>query len=506
MSVPLGSQGTGTFLAVNSAVLVIGDGPPAEAAILALKGHPVYWVGETAHSDGRIEGFPYGAVLKVRGQRGRFRVEVSGPTENIWLECGNIVLAPRLLSRLDPSLILPQSSLVRPVSSAASLAASATERVAFFLGEGENEGFSSSLTALNEAVRLAANGVKVYFFFLDAKVSARGLEEVYQRARKSGVRFVRLRDPSLLRVTAEENFLRLQYNDFSLPGRSEFSLNADTLFVGEVYHPGPDFIRLAGLLGVHLDRWGFFQEDNIEFFPVRTNRPGVYVLGEVRGAAFATEVKLEAAAISGETLPFLSGQILAPEVCIQIDSTRCSLCLNCYRNCPSSAIYIDKELETAVINPLACLGCGLCASECPAKAITLPKSEGAEQREGKTIVLACENSGYLAAKSLRLSPWWLEKLEIIPIPCAGRVDEVMVLTALAQGAQKIVVSACREECCRSSVGNRRAEARVLALKERLKTLGLSSNRIEIFSSSANESQEWLKKIMDLIDGIIELGR
>jgi heterodisulfide reductase subunit A-like polyferredoxin len=33
--------------------------------------------------------------------------------------------------------------------------------------------------------------------------------------------------------------------------------------------------------------------------------------------------------------------------------------------------YIDYVCDTAVIDPAKCQGCGVCPSECPAKAITL---------------------------------------------------------------------------------------------------------------------------------------
>lgn len=509
MPAPLRREGTGWVFTVNSTVLVIGDGSPTEAAVQALQAHTVYWVGETARPGALVKAYPDSTVVEVRGQRGHFRVKLAGAKGKLWLECGNIVLAPRLLSQLDPSLVLPLSCLILPVSRAPLIPAQ-ERQVAFYLGEGENEGSFSSVTALNAAIRWAEHGARVYFFFLEIKVAALGLEDVYGKARRLGVRFFRLADPSALQIFAEGQLLRVHYRDTSLPGLPEFSFAVETLFAGEVYRPGPDFSHLADILRVNRDRWGFLQADDVRLFPVRTNRPGVYVLGEVRGPGYATEVKLEAAAIAGETAPFLSGEIVVPKVLARIDSSRCSLCLNCYRNCPASAVNIDYEAETAVINPLACQGCGLCAADCPAKAITLPQFEPlSDQRQGKTIILACENSGHLAARSIPLPLTWRAKLEIIPIPCAAWVDEVMVLKALSQGALRIVVSACRQESCRSSSGNRRVEEKVLAIKERLKTIGFNPGRIELLRSSANAPQEWQTRIAEIITGdevIVEVGR
>ena len=53
-----------------------------------------------------------------------------------------------------------------------------------------------------------------------------------------------------------------------------------------------------------------------------------------------------------------------------MDADKCAACLTCVRVCPYNVPVINRngvaEIETAM-----CHGCGICASECPGKAITL---------------------------------------------------------------------------------------------------------------------------------------
>ena len=49
----------------------------------------------------------------------------------------------------------------------------------------------------------------------------------------------------------------------------------------------------------------------------------------------------------------------------------CAACLTCVRICPYGVPVIEPDTKKASIAAAACQGCGICASECPAKAIVL---------------------------------------------------------------------------------------------------------------------------------------
>ena len=53
------------------------------------------------------------------------------------------------------------------------------------------------------------------------------------------------------------------------------------------------------------------------------------------------------------------------------DLEKCTLCLQCVMFCPDGAIRWRPELGKIEIDLSFCKGCGICANECPAKAIKM---------------------------------------------------------------------------------------------------------------------------------------
>ena len=53
------------------------------------------------------------------------------------------------------------------------------------------------------------------------------------------------------------------------------------------------------------------------------------------------------------------------------DLTKCTKCLLCTLFCPDGAIHWDKQKGDIEFDMNYCKGCGICANECPTKAITM---------------------------------------------------------------------------------------------------------------------------------------
>ena len=57
-----------------------------------------------------------------------------------------------------------------------------------------------------------------------------------------------------------------------------------------------------------------------------------------------------------------------------IKQDKCVKCLQCWLYCPDAAIIRDEN-DNVTVNYDYCKGCGICAHECPVKAIEMVKEE-----------------------------------------------------------------------------------------------------------------------------------
>lgn len=60
------------------------------------------------------------------------------------------------------------------------------------------------------------------------------------------------------------------------------------------------------------------------------------------------------------------------------DLEKCTVCLTCVMLCPEGAIRYRPEYNRIEFDLGFCKGCGICANECPTKAITMKMPEEEE--------------------------------------------------------------------------------------------------------------------------------
>jgi F420-non-reducing hydrogenase iron-sulfur subunit len=98
----------------------------------------------------------------------------------------------------------------------------------------------------------------------------------------------------------------------------------------------------------------------------------------------------------------------------------------------------------------------------------------------KIVAFCCDQSGYPAADTAGMLKRRLPKnVEIVRVPCAGRIETIYLLKALEKGADGVLVFACHEENCQFLTGNLRAKSRLSHGHRMLEKIGLEKERLEI---------------------------
>ena len=123
----------------------------------------------------------------------------------------------------------------------------------------------------------------------------------------------------------------------------------------------------------------------------------------------------------------------------------------------------------------------------------------------KIVVFACENSGWLASEhAAELALNYPEKVELIKLPCSGKIDVLFFMKSLEK-ADGTIVLACQKENCKFLHGNVRAAQRVKQTEKLLSEIGVEPERVGIFYLAANMGHKFVEIVQNFYDKMRELG-
>ncbi len=197
----------------------------------------------------------------------------------------------------------------------------------------------------------------------------------------------------------------------------------------------------------------------------------------------------------------------------------CADCLTCLRVCPFGVpVATGRGIEIRLDQ---CQSCGICATRCPGKIITLkhfsPEDIMARVRaslsDAKTssdeIVLfgfVCRYYSGAASSDGQIPHALRAKgIRIVELPCTGRVDVTHVLEAFASGADGVFVTGCSSDNCHFNLGVDYAERMALRAQKLIDAAGIGANRLEVVKLETHEGEEILSKAGEVRDRLASLG-
>jgi len=472
-------------------------------------------------ADANIQVLTQTRLHRSAGVTGDITVELAKGEESVEHKVGAIVVASDFsVEALNEKYGLVLTENVLAQSQLEALLASdngtgkeklAGKTVAFLVGFGQEgnplvmERVMRSVLAIEEI-----DGCTPYVYAGDLKVASDGLERMYKQGREKGALYFKLEtQPNII-----DNGKTISFYDSA--ARRNLELSPDLVVVEEEIRAHQINAGLAQLLRIDSGPWGFLQKDNVHLFPVRSNREGIFVIGSSREIFNLPLAWTDVENLSLEVRDLLGDgkKIVAKDKAV-IDEGKCVICLTCYRCCPHGAIYWTNK---AVISPVACQGCGICASECPMDAIQIGGFNDADiAAEVKTnaasgngtpriVAFCCQNSAYEAGEMADVFKMKIpEGLRMIKVPCAGKIDLEFIMNAFVAGADGVLVMACHPGNCKSEKGNTYAGWRVNDALRMLEEAGFEKDRLRFETIASNMGGDFASIVLDMEEKIKELG-
>jgi len=229
--------------------------------------------------------------------------------------------------------------------------------------------------SIQSALELKRRHPDLNVFILYRDIRTYGEHEyLYQKARKTGIIFIKFSLDNKPEVTLQEDQLRVGVRDHILNRPLEIS--ADLVILASAIVPNGDE-KLANFFKVPTNNDGFFVEKHAKLGPSEFATDGVFLCGLAHYPKPIDESIAQGLAAASRAVTLLSRKnIFMSGTVAMTDPAYCSSCGVCISICPYSAPSFIPDDDRffpgrAQINPVLCKGCGLCVASCRSGAIHL---------------------------------------------------------------------------------------------------------------------------------------
>ncbi len=213
-------------------------------------------------------------------------------------------------------------------------------------------------------------------FYMDIRAGGKNYEEFVRRAiEEEGALYLRGR---VSRIYQDGDKLIVQGAD-TLSGK-KVEVEADLVVLASAIRPSKDIDKLASMLNITKDEFGFLTEAHPKLRPVETNTAGIFLAGACQAPKDIPDSVAQGTAAAGKVLGLFSKPELerAPVVA-HVNQNLCVACGDCERMCPYNAISLVELKDrkgnvikiASQVNEGLCQGCGVCVVACRSGCIDL---------------------------------------------------------------------------------------------------------------------------------------
>jgi len=348
---------------------------------------------------------------------------------------------------------------------------------------------------------------EIYVFYVDIRAYGKGFEDLYTRARKAGIVFIRGLPAEIVEDKKNKNLWLVGENSLQ---KEIYRINVDMAILSIGLEPRKDSEMIQRLLTLSRTQDGFFMEAHPKLRPVDAATGGIFFAGCAESPKDIKDSVTQASAAAARAgILMAKGKVTVEAITPTCIPEKCKACGLCTKVCPYNAITLNKELKRIEIIEAACGGCGTCAAECPFGALTqkhftdeqiLAQIDAVTESnaEKKIVAFCCNWCSYAGADFAGVNRMqYPPHVRIIRTMCSGRVSPKFVERAFARGAAAVLVAGCHLGDCHYINANYQTQKRVERLQKKMEQNGLNKDRLQLLWASAAEGEKFATKIREM---------
>jgi len=165
----------------------------------------------------------------------------------------------------------------------------------------DEKGYCSSVCCMyslkfNHYLKSKIPEIKISEFYTDLCIPGKSHQKFYEKMKETKVNMIRADD---IEVSKQGKEIAVKYKDVN---DKKSTTNVDMVILAPAIEPAIDASKIAKTLGLNIDDYGFFKEENPEDSSVVSSKPGVFIVGCSQGAKNIQESVSQASAAVGKVL------------------------------------------------------------------------------------------------------------------------------------------------------------------------------------------------------------